>query len=692
MSSMLSSYLGEDQQGKIPLECLCDRSFLFIFIYYYQYLLIFLYILIQHLSKVIITNTKNKHMEKIVKKDYKAKDFEAEMVQYEIEDADYFPIDFKDTPDYIPADPFTMYQPEEEDEWETLKHFEKRKKQKNKQKATLEGLSEEEAAERCERHKDKLLEYICVEPTCFKIYCEKCKGEHFNHKAVKLVEARKSLHEFLINTQLIINQRAKSLEEIAKVKEKLGKALNEIEETIGRMKCEAKSINKFVSSAGNKSYTVMKLYDRVVKKFDEGIENLRKREKIIQNCKGGKAALQLYMKYMNRFNEVDGKLEEKVLVTIQEFIQQLAECKQTLIEDTEAMNEYMEYVEIPIILSHFAKIDEAFIRLNKTMGKCLGLGYKKLVRTQFLVLKAGTNHIRILDLTDLKDISLRKALLPNQIEARSQSLITVNRTLYVSGGVAGAPLKNMYSIDLDSKFEATSKAPMITAKYNHSLVSLRDKFIISVGGRNWSPLTNCERYSLEQDEWTLMPALNKPSENPMVYVFQDRWVYAFHNEGPYKFCVERQDQCESEKGWQLIKVAVKDKARLAEVLPPIQISSQYIHFFKQNSGTLDKYVFNPNGAKLGKDKQIKGKVKNMKGEVAITVIKGKVYLLRKETLVTVSIVKDLVVETKQFQQQLPCPFKQLSKLTESLLLHYYWQYKQSPLVQKLFIVYRINSH
>ena len=117
-----------------------------------------------------------------------------------------------------------------------------------------------------------------------------------------------------------------------------------------------------------------------------------------------------------------------------------------------------------------------------------------------------------------------------------------------------------------------------------------DGDIIVIGGlgENCRMLASCERYSVNDDQWKLLPDLKVPAMNSSVCVFNDRFLYKFggnkENE-ELANCIERLD-LQAGTEWEIVNLINCSLPGLTSSGCAFQVNRDSILFF---GGTYDMY-------------------------------------------------------------------------------------------------------
>eukprot|EP00826_Nyctotherus_ovalis_P061134 TRINITY_DN8669_c0_g1_i2.p1 TRINITY_DN8669_c0_g1~~TRINITY_DN8669_c0_g1_i2.p1 ORF type:complete len:188 (+),score=34.03 TRINITY_DN8669_c0_g1_i2:218-781(+) len=94
---------------------------------------------------------------------------------------------------------------------------------------------------------------------------------------------------------------------------------------------------------------------------------------------------------------------------------------------------------------------------------------------------------------------------------------------------------------------------MSCAKSGHSVHAMNYEVFVVIGGYNKNELTHCEEYTVAEDKWKLLPALNVPRAHAALAIMSNNLLYAI---GGYKTSntIEVLNYSER-KAWELVYVS-----------------------------------------------------------------------------------------------------------------------------------------
>lgn len=488
---------------------------------------------------------------------------------------------------------------DDEDEWASLKAFEKKKKVRVKPVGdVLADLTPEQRAERCSIHKAKILQYICFDPVCNKLFCEKCRGDHNNHKCINEDTAHKQLVEFAEKTAELAKCKTHNRKEIEGMREELERRMLELEPMAQAAKQKYAFISKYpMVEIGRKIATTKQFFVRMLNRLGEKVEVLNKRMNVIKECQRGRATLRLFVRFCELFDVADPMHDEEAERLIRLSIEKLKAHKEQLVADVNVSEEDLEYFDENILLSHFARIDSDFQNLIRTMGRCGSVGTEKARTWKYIAQKLNGNvYVLWMPEPRIKSV-FRLSLLPDDRgKIDDQGIIMVSADLFVIGGKFYIEeIATTYSINLD-RLTSRSRSDMIVARYEHILVALRRRFIYAIDGRKgMNKMQDCERYSIESDEWRPIRGLAKPTsnQNAVVTLFQERWIYLLRDGYSRGY-----DTLDGEAKWKSIKL---ESRLVGNIIPwsecrATQVSQQEVILFYGSAMKSNMYSFRPREA------------------------------------------------------------------------------------------------
>jgi len=101
--------------------------------------------------------------------------------------------------------------------------------------------------------------------------------------------------------------------------------------------------------------------------------------------------------------------------------------------------------------------------------------------------------------------------------------ISVGNRIFIIGGYSPAS-SEMHEVDFKSN-TLIQKKSMITPKCYHTLCNAND-FIYSIGGNDGSTsISNCEKYSMSQNNWKALPALQTARYGCAAFTLNDTHIY-----------------------------------------------------------------------------------------------------------------------------------------------------------------------
>jgi len=580
------------------------------------------------------------------KKGDKNKDFDNDLIEdelneyenyeekYEAFNADYKPLN---DPNAIFLRENEINEDEKSDPYNLIKKVKKPKKVK-----PVEKINGAELLDRCEFHKDKFLDYVCLDIICEKIYyCEKCKGEHNNHKCINYTKIKEILNEYKKLTEQNISKVSEILAKIELIKNEVISKLNELEKTVKEIyKFTSSHIQENIENSGKKSMTLLNLYEKMIQKMHKNIDLWKSNANLVSKFSQRKEAMEYYYKNMNRIKAGFNNNEAFLLEKITSFILQITDFYENYRNDFSDISEIDEEIYLPFVLENFNKMDQIFKNLTTEFFKYLGLAKMRVYPPSFLV-NFSTSTIYYSDISAKKPYPKPRKYNPNLVESNEHFYIVVVDNLYISGRIPEKMRNFHYMINLRS-FEMSRKAPMKKLRDYYTLVSLRNKYICALGGYTKEPLYSCEYYSIDNDEWFLMNPLIKPLENPVATVFQDRFIYVFDQKDYKSRSVDIQyyDFCDPEKGW-ILNISLAKNIDFLRDSFIANLSPNYIHIFrKQDQESYEEFLLAPYNQKKRKSKREltialpKFSLRNLYDS---GVYNGKLFLLFEEKLVAFPI-------------------------------------------------------
>lgn len=137
-------------------------------------------------------------------------------------------------------------------------------------------------------------------------------------------------------------------------------------------------------------------------------------------------------------------------------------------------------------------------------------------------------------------------------ETSEIGIAMVGRSAFVSGGYYKHQLqKSTWEINFSfASKHPISKAAMLFAVSNHTLVSIRGVLIYSIGGVASCSSKDCTQYNILNDYWAVSPSLPIPMQKPIACKFNETLIYCIHPSvhNIYKLDTTKKDE------WNCIKI------------------------------------------------------------------------------------------------------------------------------------------
>jgi len=440
----------------------------------------------------------------------------------------------------------------------------------------------------CKIHKNMLINYVCEEPYCLAKFCEKCKGDHCNHKYISIEYACETLEKNLQKNLKEIDRREKNKTEMINLGPHLKSALQEICKTCKNINVSSQSISRFNESMNDKIDTVYNGFQKAINAVQLKIDKLRKHNSAIQKAKGisNVDTFRHYLGIRHTFRRKEDKSEERAVFLIKEFLEKAIELKEIINEDIKSLEfEFIEDIDDKIVLSHLFMIEQEFINLSRSFNECNMKIRMKQIAKRFIESLSGW----YLNVYDTKFNELYGIHLINDytINAGTSAYTMLDNFVYFTGGKSIDNGENIYlticyainvlkSIRLD-------KCEMKIPRASHGLVSFLNKYIYAIGGvNNNGSLNSCEYYNSLSNKWFLGPNLNQTVYDPLVQVFDQRYIYVCNRHS--LITIERLDLNFMENGWEII--TNQDSFGILSTTHArgtAQICPNYIHVFLDSS-------------------------------------------------------------------------------------------------------------
>ena len=121
------------------------------------------------------------------------------------------------------------------------------------------------------------------------------------------------------------------------------------------------------------------------------------------------------------------------------------------------------------------------------------------------------------------ELDTRK-LAMSAIVPRECTVTQINKYIFITGGYN--PIINKCSEVFDTTKEIINKAPMKYSRYGHRAEPISvNEFIVMGGNNDTTTLSECEEYSIIDDEWKKIPSLNKPRYWHASVFMNERFLY-----------------------------------------------------------------------------------------------------------------------------------------------------------------------
>eukprot|EP01022_Parablepharisma_sp_SALTPOND_P014051 TRINITY_DN188_c0_g1_i1.p2 TRINITY_DN188_c0_g1~~TRINITY_DN188_c0_g1_i1.p2 ORF type:complete len:813 (+),score=88.22 TRINITY_DN188_c0_g1_i1:2688-5126(+) len=210
----------------------------------------------------------------------------------------------------------------------------------------------------------------------------------------------------------------------------------------------------------------------------------------------------------------------------------------------------------------------------------------------------------------------------------------VGMKIFLVGGKGSS--KETSAIDICSyKGEVEIKANLHIGRYNHALEKVAGAYIYCCGGySNQKLLSHCEKYSISQDKWYVIPPLTETKQNLSLCNFSDRMLYSIGggevgHQVVYS-TIEKLNLHNEEEGWKVVPIFGTGIPPM-ECIGSVQVSAHGILLFggwkpgRKDSGKC--YEFDVTRQRITR---ITENLKNKSGFYYLlkpVVAKGKVYIM-----------------------------------------------------------------
>jgi len=160
--------------------------------------------------------------------------------------------------------------------------------------------------------------------------------------------------------------------------------------------------------------------------------------------------------------------------------------------------------------------------------------------------------------------------------------IFIQNSIYLIGGKDSS--KETLKIDILS-YEGTIKIlqNLNIGRYNHAIEKLSNNYIYCCGGFcGVNLLSSCEKYSISQNKWYIIPSLTEEKQNISLCTINNHYLYCFGGGEPghvrVRSTVEKLDLLNEENGWSIVQI-IGDWLTPAECMGAAQISVNSVLLF-----------------------------------------------------------------------------------------------------------------
>ncbi len=168
---------------------------------------------------------------------------------------------------------------------------------------------------------------------------------------------------------------------------------------------------------------------------------------------------------------------------------------------------------------------------------------------------------------------------------QSTSVVQIGKQVFLSGGY---PATRAVSEFMESSQKLIARAPMNHARCYHAWVASSFTHIATVGGcddKNF--MAHCEEYSVLDDKWTMLPALNKARGYTAAALVENSYLYAIGgNSG--NDTIEMLDMSKH-KAWVVVRVSNRDEVSIGGIPAAVPLSYDEILILSANSADTGVY-------------------------------------------------------------------------------------------------------
>ena len=408
-------------------------------------------------------------------------------------------------------------------------------------------MEENKAEMQCPLHGTQK-EFYCFEQECQTLVCAQCLLDHQAHKFVHLtdvgkqmIDAHKKEIEDGILRQIDIKkkfERNKNFHDKIKTQMAIGKQGFEeilqsftflIQSQIQNLNHRQEEIHLEFTS---KNLGLTKEETENEQKINHSKLQIRE----LQDCLKDKNISKLYLKKKDQIEKkTEGKFKQmgQKIISIQKEMKEFNEAKmlKRIHKDIDAnINEFM-----------------SMVRKLKRIPKVFPSGpfVHHFIPNSFILYKY-----------DLNNGNTQKIKHHDKVFFSADSVQIDNRIFLSGGHFKNEYYQETFEYNNDTN-DLEERALMRLPKGCHTLVALDRKTVFSVGGENeQGVISSCEKYAVQQDDWSMIPSLNQPKWGVSVCSFQKHVLIAFggFNEKVYFNTIERFNAKKPELGWLIQKL------------------------------------------------------------------------------------------------------------------------------------------
>jgi hypothetical protein len=410
----------------------------------------------------------------------------------------------------------------------------------------------------CPKHAVFKTEFYCSNKECEHLFCSLCMEEHKDHDVSHLFDIGKKIQaQYMIKNENL----KKNIQFYYEKRGEVSRVLDIIKKHFDNQADEYKDLKIRLEEVINGELVELdRKKKQMMSEFLDLQKNLTNDERRCTDKANQTKTL---------INELESHMEQKHLFKIYEKMQRFSK------DDSEFNTSKYKSIssEISILKQKLALLEEEQIieEVKSQFNKFTNFlhdfrkDYKRISQASLIhSFQPDSPDLLLYDIKQ-EQLELLHLNLPSLLPHSFDSISTVN-SLFLTGGTLLTPkkppvfLNSCFKYDLSQKdnqdYTLETMANMLKEKGAHTMARIGEELLYTVGGEDLDgPICECERYSVAEDSWTQMPALNEKKYGVSVCAIDNSVLYCFGGQDNTCFFMSIEKLHKLALNWELITCA-----------------------------------------------------------------------------------------------------------------------------------------